>query len=68
MIDFHTHILPGVDDGAENIETALAMLREEAVQGVNQVFATPHFYADEETPEAFLERRRASFEGLVARD
>ena len=30
MIDFHTHILPGVDDGSRSIEESLAMLQAEA--------------------------------------
>jgi protein-tyrosine phosphatase len=35
IIDFHSHILPEMDDGAENLETSLAMLRESKSQGVD---------------------------------
>lgn len=44
MIDLHTHILPGVDDGAKNLEMALAMAGNAAASGVTIIAATPHFY------------------------
>ena len=64
MTDFHSHILPGMDDGASNVEESVEMLRMSALQGVNKVFLTPHFYADEESPSDFLRRREASFAEL----
>lgn len=42
MIDLHTHILPGVDDGAESLEDALAMARMAQNDGIAAVVATPH--------------------------
>lgn len=42
MIDIHTHILPGVDDGARNLEEALAMARIAVADGITHLFATPH--------------------------
>ncbi|HPT83148.1 MAG TPA: capsule biosynthesis protein CapC [Limnochordia bacterium] len=44
MIDLHTHILPGVDDGAADLETAVAMARSAAERGVEVICATPHYY------------------------
>ena len=35
MIDFHTHILPGIDDGAKDVSVSAAMLEMEKEQGVN---------------------------------
>ncbi len=64
MTDFHTHILPGIDDGAKDAEMALAMLQMEAEQGIDTVVLTPHFYADRESPEQFLKRREAAFQSL----
>lgn len=58
MIDFHTHILPCVDDGSQSVSESISMLREEARQGVEAVVLSPHFYAHENSPEAFLERRQ----------
>lgn len=65
MIDFHSHILPGMDDGSRHVEESLALLRLLADQGVTTVVATPHFYADRESVDAFLERRRASLLALT---
>ena len=42
MIDLHGHYLPGVDDGAENLEQSLAMLRHAESDGIEAVVATPH--------------------------
>ena len=41
MIDFHSHILPAMDDGSRNIEESLQMLRMLQEQGVERVIATP---------------------------
>lgn len=57
MEDFHSHILPGVDDGSKSVEESLEMLRAMAQQGITHVVATPHFYPQQDTPECFLKRR-----------
>lgn len=41
-VDTHCHIMPGVDDGAAGLDMALAMLRQEAAEGVGTVILTPH--------------------------
>lgn len=64
MIDFHSHILPGVDDGPQNMEDSLSMLRSSFLQGVDLVVSTSHFYANEEFPEDFLKRRNAALQQL----
>ena len=64
MIDFHSHILPEMDDGAEDLETSLEMLRESKRQGVDVICSTSHFYANEEDPENFLMRRSEAYERL----
>lgn len=43
MIDMHTHILFGVDDGARTIDDSLALIKEEIKKGVNQIILTPHY-------------------------
>ena len=60
MIDFHSHILPGVDDGSVSLEQSIAMLQEEAKQGIHCVIATPHFYPEQEDVDTFLQRRDAA--------
>ena len=62
LIDFHTHILPGIDDGSQDAGTTEALLREEKRQGVELVAATPHFYADKMSIDGFLARREKSLE------
>lgn len=57
VVDFHSHILPGVDDGSTSLEQSIAMLRMEAEQGIQRVVATPHFYPHHDSPERFLARR-----------
>lgn len=60
IVDFHSHILPGVDDGSASVEESIAMLRMAAEQGIHHVVATPHFYAQHDTIEGFLDRRAES--------
>lgn len=43
MIDTHLHILPGVDDGPETIDEALALARVLVQEGVHSAIATPHY-------------------------
>lgn len=64
MIDFHSHILPGMDDGSKSTDESRAMLQMLAAQGAELVAATPHFYADRESPERFLQRRAAAAQAL----
>ena len=65
MIDLHSHILPGMDDGSADVEESLWLLNALADQGVTLVSATPHFYATREYPEDFLRRRAECMEQLL---
>src|SRR5437868_4891339 len=42
MIDLHNHILPGVDDGAADLEESVEIARQFVSEGVTRVAATPH--------------------------
>ena len=42
MIDLHSHVLPGIDDGADDLATAVAMCRLAAADGCSAIVATPH--------------------------
>ena len=46
MIDLHSHILPGLDDGARDLEDSLAMARQAREDGIAAVCATPHIRHD----------------------
>lgn len=62
MIDFHTHFLPNIDDGAKDVETSLEMLRCAKSDGINTVVSTSHIYiTDQSSIDEFLLRRQASF-------
>lgn len=66
MTDFHSHILPRMDDGSHSIEESLEMLNALSQQGVSRVVATPHFYANDESVSEFLIRRRDAYDKLSA--
>ena len=44
IIDIHSHILPGVDDGAKTLEEALGTLMEAQRQGIEKIIVTPHYH------------------------
>jgi protein-tyrosine phosphatase len=44
VIDLHCHILPGIDDGADTLETSLAMARAAVDNGITVTACTPHIY------------------------
>ena len=67
MIDFHTHVLPGIDDGAESVEISLGLIQLELEQGVKQILFTPHYYGQKFSPERFLENRKKAFEKISER-
>ena len=64
MTDIHTHILPGIDDGANNTEISIKMLDTQQNQGVDNIVLTPHFYRRRENPESFFKRRSEAFNQL----
>ena len=66
LLDFHSHILPGMDDGAQYPQESLAMLIEEAKADITDVCLSPHFYADENSITSFLKRRQHSYSLLCA--
>ena len=66
MRDWHTHILPEMDDGSGSVEESIEMLAAETAQGVDEIVLTPHFYAHREDAAEFLRRREASFQKLLA--
>lgn len=65
MIDFHSHILPNVDDGSRSVVESVKLLEMLSQQGAKTVCATPHFMATEQEPESFFEKRQASYEALL---
>ena len=63
--EYHCHILPGIDDGAKDVEMSLAMIEMMKEQGVERIVATSHFYAHREKSVAeFMKKRQAAFEKI----
>ena len=60
IVDLHTHILPGIDDGSRDESMTKDMLFEEKRQGVEIIAVTPHFYANQMSVEGFLEHRHTA--------
>jgi protein-tyrosine phosphatase len=56
MIDLHSHILPGLDDGSRTVEDARALARRAAEDGVTAIAATPHVRSDYPTRPEEMER------------
>lgn len=52
-VDMHSHVLPGIDDGAQNPEESIALVRKMMDLGISKIIATPHIMADyyRNTPE-----------------
>lgn len=64
-MDIHSHILPGLDDGAADIEESVAMLRTAWKEGITDIVATPHYRAGR--PSASPEEIREGVRKLQAR-
>lgn len=69
MIDLHTHVLPGVDDGPNDLTEAIELLEGMRDDGVREVVATPHFLPGMYEPEPSaiddaLERVRGEIQGI----
>lgn len=64
-VDIHTHCLPGMDDGAKDLETSLQMLRLLRRQGVAKAALTSHYYPHKESLDSFLKRRRRRGSGCA---
>lgn len=62
IVDFHSHLIPGVDDGAQNVEQSLTALRAMAAQGITTAITTPHFDASLTRDPAALAARLQEFD------
>ena len=68
MIDLHSHILPGVDDGPATLEESLDIARSAADEGVRVIAATPHVRDDYPTQPATMERLVADLRAAIQRE
>jgi len=56
LVDIHSHILPGIDDGAQSLDESVAMLRLAAAAGTTDIVATPHANSCYSFDEQMVER------------
>jgi len=63
-IDFHAHILPGLDHGCKNIEEAKQQLKLAKKAKVTCIVATSHFYPHSESVASFLNRREEAYQAM----
>ncbi len=68
MIDLHSHLLPGIDDGAPDLETALALARVAVQDGITHLVCTPHIHPGryDNTPASIMAARDIFAAGLKA--
>ena len=64
ITDIHSHCLPGIDDGAQNIDMTTQILDTMAENGIERLVCTPHFYPHENTIERFIYNRNNAYEKL----
>ncbi len=65
-VDFHSHFLPGIDDGAKTPEESVAILKYLKANDISVVCATPHYSMRHESIDSFIERRTKSYERLCS--
>ena len=60
FVDFHSHLLPGIDDGAKNMETSIALIKRMHSYGIKNFITTPHIMSGvyDNTPELILEKQQ----------
>jgi protein-tyrosine phosphatase len=64
MTDLHTHILPGIDDGAASVEEAVHLIESLYLQNVKKAACTPHFNPTWSSLDDFLLKRKSALEML----
>ena len=65
MVDIHSHILWGMDDGSRSLEMSIAMVQMAATGGTTDIVATPHADANYLFQPELIAERRAELQGLV---
>ncbi len=63
-IDYHSHILPGIDDGAENVEKSMLLIKKAKKYGVKEIYATPHCYLHKTNVESFCAKRQQALDAI----
>ena len=65
MIDIHSHILPGLDDGSKSLQESVAMLRQAAAAGTTDIVASPHANQDYAFDPLVVEQKIGELQAAV---
>lgn len=65
LVEMHSHILPGIDDGSKDVETSLKMIERLHKQGAKKIVLTPHYYSDDISLDDFLRKRDSAMNTLL---
>ncbi|HVA95699.1 MAG TPA: CpsB/CapC family capsule biosynthesis tyrosine phosphatase [Candidatus Dormibacteraeota bacterium] len=65
MVDIHCHILPGMDDGAETMETSIQMAEMAIADGITHVVGTPHANSQYKFDPEIIRRRRGELQAAM---
>jgi protein-tyrosine phosphatase len=65
VIDLHCHLLPGLDDGARDLQDAIEMARQAEADGIRAICATPHIRHDHDVRIAELPERLAEVQEAI---
>ena len=66
LVELHCHILPGIDDGAKDLDMSMSLIRKELQDGAAGIVFTPHFHYERISVEQFTARRKAAFQQVAA--
>ena len=65
MVDIHCHLLPGLDDGADTLETSIQMAEMAIPDGITHVIATPHANSQFKFDPELIRQRRDELQSAV---
>ena len=65
MVDIHCHILPGLDDGADTLETSIQMAESAIADGITHVVGTPHANSHYVFDPEIIRQRRDELQAAV---
>lgn len=70
FVDIHSHLLPGIDDGAKNLDDAISVIQKMNSYGINNFVTTPHILGDvyPNTPEIIKEKLKLVKDELQKRE
>ncbi len=66
MIDFHSHVIHGIDDGSRNVEESIKMMKMSFSQGIDTMVFTPHFRLGEHNIKSFIRERQERLDEIRA--